>query len=101
MNCQDAPEVRATAFCRACGKPLCDQCRRDAYGTVYCDEHAPAIGAPPPPPLGANPGAAGAPPPYSPSYTPPYAPPYMGPMPPPPASHVYANVSPGIALLLG
>src|SRR5882757_8998374 len=95
MNCQYHPEVQATAFCRACGKPLCDQCRRDAYGTVYCDEHAPALGAPPPP----NP--AGAPPPYSPPYTPPYAPPYAGPVPPPPPGHVYANVSPGIALLLG
>jgi TM2 domain-containing membrane protein YozV len=47
MNCQNHPDVPATAFCRACGKPLCDSCRRDAYGTVYCAEHAPvAAGAP-------------------------------------------------------
>src|SRR5438105_4834863 len=85
MNCQNHPELQATAFCRACGKPLCDQCRRDAYGTVYCDEHAPAIGAPPP---------------YSPPYVPPFAPPQAGPV-PPPAGRVYADVSPGIALFLG
>ena len=54
MNCQNHSDVAATAFCRACGKPLCDQCRSDAYGTVYCAEHAPAAAstqAPPPPPV--------------------------------------------------
>ena len=102
MNCQYHPEYQATAFCRACGKPLCDQCRRDAYGTVYCDEHAPAAGAPPPPPApGANPQAASGPPPFSPPYTPPYAAPYATPGPPPPGGRVYADVSPGIALFLG
>jgi len=42
MNCQNHPDIPATAYCRACGKPVCDQCRRDAWGTVYCAEHAPA-----------------------------------------------------------
>ena len=28
MNCQNHPEIPATAYCRSCGKPLCDQCRR-------------------------------------------------------------------------
>src|SRR5215831_11663428 len=88
MNCQNHAELPATAFCRTCGKPLCDQCRRDAYGTVYCAEHLPAP-APPPP---QNP--AGAPP-------PPYTPPYTAPVPPPPAGRVYADVSPGLALFLG
>ena len=41
MNCQNHPEMPATAYCRACGKPVCEQCRRDAFGTVYCAEHAP------------------------------------------------------------
>src|SRR5689334_8447671 len=84
MNCQNHPEIPATAYCRSCGKPVCDQCRRDAYGTVFCAEHAPApTGAVPPPPVGA-PG---------PAFTPP----------PPPGSpgYVYADVSPGLALFLG
>ena len=50
MNCQNHPDLAATAYCRACGKPLCDQCRRDAYGTVYCAEHAPAPAGTQPPP---------------------------------------------------
>jgi Domain of unknown function (DUF5668)/B-box zinc finger len=87
MNCLTHAELQATAFCRTCGKPLCDQCRRDAYGTVYCDEHLPAPAAPPPNPAGAN--------------VPPYSAPYPGPMPPPPPSRVYADVSPGVALFLG
>jgi hypothetical protein len=63
MICQNHPEVAATAYCRACGKPVCDECRRDAQGTVYCAEHVPAtegrpaagFGPPPaypPPPAG-------------------------------------------------
>ena len=44
MNCSTHPEAAAVAFCRACGKGLCGECRREAQGTVYCAEHAP--GAP-------------------------------------------------------
>ncbi len=33
MNCQNHPETPATAYCRACGKPVCDECRRDTFGT--------------------------------------------------------------------
>jgi Domain of unknown function (DUF5668)/B-box zinc finger len=84
MNCANHPDLQATAYCRACGKPMCDQCRRDAYGTVYCDEHFAATVPPQPPP------GTGAPPPGS---------PYSGPMPPP--SRPYASVSPGLALFLG
>lgn len=81
MNCQNHPEVPATAYCRACGKPVCDQCRRDAFGTVYCYEHAPAPSAPPPP-------YAAAPPPGYPA---------------PPAAPVYGrtDVSPALAFFLG
>lgn len=32
----------AIAFCRSCGKPLCQECQRFAQGTVFCDEHVPA-----------------------------------------------------------
>src|SRR5215510_1996482 len=81
MNCQNHPETAANAFCRSCGKALCDVCRRDAYGTVFCEEHQPAAAAPPPP----QPGAAAPPPPYS-GY---------------PAYAVINGVSPGLALGLG
>jgi TM2 domain-containing membrane protein YozV len=89
MNCQNHPEVPATAYCRTCGKPLCDECRRDAYGTVYCAEHfpAPAAGVPPPP-LWTPPPSAGAP-----------SAPYVAPPPAPP--HVVSDVSPGLAFFLG
>ena len=72
MNCQNHPELPATAYCRTCGKPICDVCRRDAYGTVFCAEHAPAPAtASAPPPAGARPTA------------------------------VVADVSPGLAFALG
>ncbi|HTP35778.1 MAG TPA: B-box zinc finger protein [Candidatus Acidoferrales bacterium] len=92
MNCQNHPEVAATAYCRACGKPVCDQCRRDAWGTVYCAEHAPAP-APVPPaaePAGAPTGAQVPPSPY-----------VAGPAAAPPSGYVYSDVSPGLALFLG
>ena len=75
MNCQNHPETPATAYCRSCGKPLCNECRRDAHGTVYCAEHAPAP-APPPPPQGVPVGS-----------------PYP--------VYPYPDVSPGLALFLG
>ena len=42
MNCFNHPETPAVAYCRACGKALCNDCKRTAQGTIYCDEHAPA-----------------------------------------------------------
>jgi len=96
MNCQNHVDTPATAYCRACGKPVCDECRRDALGTVYCAEHTPAPapvpGAPPniphsgplgPPPAFAVPPAGG---------VPPY--PVTG-------SYAYSDVSPGLAFFLG
>ena len=77
MNCQNHPESPATVFCRQCGRPLCDACRRDVFGTVFCQEHAPA---PAPPP---GPGA-----------------PYRDQGAPQPRA-VHADVSPGLALGLG
>jgi TM2 domain-containing membrane protein YozV len=76
MNCQNHPESPATAYCRTCGKPVCDACRRDAYGTVFCAEHAPA---PAPPPAAGPRTPAG----------PPHAAPFA------------ADVSPGLAFALG
>jgi hypothetical protein len=42
MNCYLHPETPAVAFCRACGKGLCAECKRQAFGTIYCQEHVPA-----------------------------------------------------------
>jgi hypothetical protein len=81
MNCQVHPDVPATAFCRNCGKPLCNECRRDAYGTVFCAEHAPAPTGSSPYTDPVTPGAP--PPPY-------YAPPVAAP-----------EVSPALAFFLG
>ena len=94
MNCQNHPEIPATAYCRTCGKPVCDQCRVDAFGTVYCSEHAPAQEAATPPPQAAPPGPQAGPPgppppPYgSPGYG--YAPPYGR-----------SGISPALAFFLG
>jgi hypothetical protein len=87
MNCQNHPETPATAYCRSCGKPLCDQCRRDAYGTVFCAEHAPAPAAAGPGPIGPDPTA-------------PPNPPQSGFI---VGSRVYpfSDTSPGLALFLG
>lgn len=38
MNCAIHPEAAGTAFCRTCGKSLCDACKRDVRGVIYCEE---------------------------------------------------------------
>jgi TM2 domain-containing membrane protein YozV len=61
MNCQNHPEVPAVAFCRTCGKALCQACQHPVGGTVVCGDHAPATEVPPTPmpgPEGASPGLA-------------------------------------------
>ncbi len=83
MNCENHPLAPATAYCRTCGKPVCDECRRDAFGTVFCADHIPA-------------GAAAAPPPGFAATAPP------PPVPPPPAApYVDPGISPGLAFFLG
>jgi hypothetical protein len=37
MNCATHSDTAAVAFCRTCGKPLCNQCTRDVRGVVYCE----------------------------------------------------------------
>ncbi len=37
MNCANHSEQAALAFCRTCGKPLCNQCTRDVRGVIYCE----------------------------------------------------------------
>src|SRR5512142_456009 len=41
MNCQKHPDVAAVAFCRTCGRPLCQNCQRTVQGTIVCEDHAP------------------------------------------------------------
>ncbi len=100
MNCANHPEAPAVAYCRECGKALCDMCRREANGTIYCDAHAPGVSAgtawsaaPPPPP----------PPPQASTYTAPPPPPEANPYtaPPPPRPNHDMGASPGLAFLLG
>jgi hypothetical protein len=84
MNCVNHPDLPAIAYCRECGKPLCEACRVGVGGTVYCQEHAPAVRA----------GTAAAPE-SSPYTTPePAAVRARGPIPD-------AGASPGLAFLLG
>lgn len=59
MNyCANHPETPAVAYCRTCGKPLCEECRRTAQGVIFCGEHLPA--AAPLPPAAAPPAGTGA-----------------------------------------
>jgi TM2 domain-containing membrane protein YozV len=88
MNCANHPETAAAAYCRACGKALCQTCQRTARGTIYCEEHVPMQTT----------TEAAAPNP-APSYSSPYSAPATA------AAGVAAspdlNVSPGLAFLLG
>jgi hypothetical protein len=77
MNCANHAEAAAVAYCRTCGKPLCEVCQRPAQGTVFCQEHEPVAAAP-------NPYAA---PPSS-----PYVSPYTA---------APGRPSPGLAFVLG
>lgn len=67
MNCANHPEAAAVAYCRTCGKPLCQVCQRTAQGSVFCEEHEPRTAtsnpytAPPPSPYGTPYSVAGNP----------------------------------------
>jgi len=37
MNCAIHPERQAAAYCRTCGKALCEDCKRDVMGAIYCE----------------------------------------------------------------
>jgi hypothetical protein len=43
--CANHPEALAVAYCRNCGKPLCELCRVENQGAVFCAEHAPVAQA--------------------------------------------------------
>lgn len=52
--CANHTTLPATAYCRTCGKPLCEQCKRDVRGVVYCEDclvaHLQNVMPPPPAP---------------------------------------------------
>ncbi len=37
-TCANHTGTAASAFCRTCGKPLCEECKRDVRGVIYCEE---------------------------------------------------------------
>lgn len=37
MNCAIHTEIPAAAYCRTCGKALCENCKRDVMGAIYCE----------------------------------------------------------------
>ena len=76
MNCINHPDTPAVAYCRTCGKALCEACQRTAQGTVYCAEHVPAAASPLQPGIQTPPPAPEAP------YTAPAAAAPVPPMPP-------------------
>jgi TM2 domain-containing membrane protein YozV len=38
MNCTLHPEAAASAYCRTCGKALCERCAHSVRGVVYCED---------------------------------------------------------------
>lgn len=37
MNCAIHTDTPAAAFCRTCGKALCENCKREVMGAIYCE----------------------------------------------------------------
>lgn len=38
MNCAAHPEIASVAFCRNCGRAVCDACRREWQGVPHCSD---------------------------------------------------------------
>jgi TM2 domain-containing membrane protein YozV len=51
MNCAVHTDTPAAAFCRTCGKALCENCKRDVMGAIYCEPCIAVRLQTPPPPL--------------------------------------------------
>jgi hypothetical protein len=55
MNCVVHTDVEAKGYCRNCGKAMCDACKRDLRGIVYCEDClVAAVTAPAPSPGSGN-----------------------------------------------
>jgi TM2 domain-containing membrane protein YozV len=37
MNCAQHTDTAAVAYCRSCGKALCETCKREVQGTIFCE----------------------------------------------------------------
>jgi hypothetical protein len=66
MNCAKHPEVPAVAYCRTCGRAMCEACKRDVRGVIYCEDclaarvqTAPPVAVAPAPTGGPHPAVAG------------------------------------------
>ena len=59
MNCAVHSDLAAQGFCRNCGKAMCDTCKRDVRGILYCEDClAATVAAPAPVAGGPSPGLA-------------------------------------------
>jgi TM2 domain-containing membrane protein YozV len=38
MNCANHIQTAAVAYCRTCGKALCESCKRPVRGAIYCED---------------------------------------------------------------
>ncbi len=38
MNCATHQQTPAVAYCRTCGKPLFENCKREVHGLIYCED---------------------------------------------------------------
>jgi len=55
MNCAVHSDLTAQGFCRNCGKAMCDTCKRDVRGILYCEDCLAATVAAPTPVAGGGP----------------------------------------------
>lgn len=37
MKCANHPEIDSVVYCTQCGRPLCDGCKREVAGRIYCE----------------------------------------------------------------
>ena len=57
MKCANHPMTDATAYCGQCGRPLCNECKREVGGMIYCETCLAArLRAPLPPMVGTGTG---------------------------------------------
>ncbi len=62
MNCTVHQDTAATAYCRTCGKAMCDACKHTVHGVIYCEDClATRVGQPAAVPVAAVPGGTPSP----------------------------------------
>jgi len=58
MNCAVHSETPAQGYCRNCGKAMCDACKRDVRGILYCEDCLATTVSAPPAPAASGPSPA-------------------------------------------